>query len=260
MSDINIFVTSDLTASERRISPQWDLKYFKGKLEIITGIPQKYQTIQRYQGASNNYDVISDAKDYTEEKDSNILLLQFGIIPYSRLHIVDANPDSQLSLLQDDENKDNIVGFELPEDEYVKRTDSVLSWKRAHKLGRFDPEITLRRSKREEENYSSLASLEIGKRCRIISILGERRGTVRFVGKVPTLDDDLWVGVEFDEPVGKNDGSLDGVKYFDSKQSFGSFVKPKSVEVGDFPPLGTFSDTIVDEGVYNDEEQDDDEI
>ena len=255
MSDINIFITSDLTASERRISPQWDLKYFKNKLELITGIPQRYQTIQRFEGTSDKYDIISDAKNYAEEKDSNILLLQIGIIPYSRLHIVDTNPDSQLSLLQDDEDKDKTFRFELPEYEYAKRTDSVLSWKRAHKLGRFDPELISRRSKREEENYSSLPSLEIGKRCRVISILGERRGTVRFVGKIPSLDDDLWVGVQFDEPVGKNDGSLDGVKYFDSKQNHGSFVKPKSVEAGDFPPLGTLSDTFTDEDIDNDEEE-----
>ena len=38
MSDINVYITSDLTSSERRISPQWDIQYLKKKLELITGI------------------------------------------------------------------------------------------------------------------------------------------------------------------------------------------------------------------------------
>lgn len=47
----------------------------------------------------------------------------------------------------------------------------------------------------------------------------------------------IYIGVEWDMPVGKNDGSVDGVRYFTCEAGYGSFVLPKVLSKG--LPLAT---------------------
>lgn len=46
--------------------------------------------------------------------------------------------------------------------------------------------------------------LQVGDRCEVDP--GGKRGEVKFVGKVDTLAAGYWIGVQYDEPVGKHDG------------------------------------------------------
>lgn len=45
---------------------------------------------------------------------------------------------------------------------------------------------------------------KVGDRCQVEP--GEKRGVVKFVGQAETLAPGFWVGIQYDEPLGKHDG------------------------------------------------------
>lgn len=49
--------------------------------------------------------------------------------------------------------------------------------------------------------------------------------TVRFIGPT-SFSDGLWVGLELEYPKGKNDGCVQGIRYFECRDKFGMFVRP----------------------------------
>lgn len=57
------------------------------------------------------------------------------------------------------------------------------------------------------------------------------------MGPCQGLPKGFWAGVQYDEPVGKNDGTIKGVQYFSCLPNYGAFVRPDTVTAGDFPPL-----------------------
>lgn len=143
----------------------------------------------------------------------------------------------------------------MPETQYEQLSDTVLAWKKKQKLGRFDPNAKsakemaeLRRLKDEDD--INRKGIVVGLRCRV-GRDDSRRGIVRFVGEVRGLGGEKeegckWVGVELDEPVGRNDGSAkieaeggaqETRRVFECKDKFGVFVRPEKVEAGDWPPL-----------------------
>jgi tubulin-specific chaperone B len=90
-----------------------------------------------------------------------------------------------------------------------------------------------------------VAAIPLGARCEVSP--GAKRGAVRFVGAIPSLPPGPWVGVQYDEPVGKNDGTPPAAvggggsgppaRLFECAPGFGGFVRPAAVTVGDFPPV-----------------------
>lgn len=86
-------------------------------------------------------------------------------------------------------------------EDYEKRNDSVLAWKKRNQLGRFDPNSDENKEKEVQRQWQEVKEreIEVGKRCRV----GERRGVVRFVGTVEEIPGKgVWVGFECDEPTG----------------------------------------------------------
>ena len=56
------------------------------------------------------------------------------------------------------------------------------------------------------------------------------RGVVRFCGST-SFAPGKWIGIELDEPTGKNDGTVQGIRYFTCKLPHGMFVRPSQVRV-----------------------------
>nr|CDS15645.1 Cytoskeleton associated protein CAP Gly [Echinococcus granulosus] len=65
----------------------------------------------------------------------------------------------------------------------------------------------------------STGSLQVGNR---VQVSGSRVGTVRFIGPTDFAAGE-WVGIELDEPLGKNDGTVMGRRYFTCKPNHGLF-------------------------------------
>jgi len=72
-------------------------------------------------------------------------------------------------------------------------------------------------------------AIKVGDRCQVEP--GEKRGVVKFVGQAETLGPGFWIGVQYDEPLGKHDGMVKGTRYFDCPPLHGAMVRPDKVQV-----------------------------
>eukprot|EP00729_Bicosta_minor_P027717 gene27717-34060_t len=106
-----------------------------------------------------------------------------------------------------------------------------------NKMGRFNEEFAAdqaaAQAAKESEGAEKAATMKVGNRCEC-SKGGKKRGEVMYVGQ-PEFAAGWWIGIKYDEPLGKNDGTAKGKRYFECMQGFGHFVRPADVEVGDYP-------------------------
>lgn len=77
-----------------------------------------------------------------------------------------------------------------------------------------------------------LSDFEVGQ---TIELTDGRTATVRFLGN-PHFAAGDWVGVELDHATGKNDGAVQGRRYFDCSPGYGMFVKPNAISVVEYEP------------------------
>uniref|UniRef100_A0A3B4YF84 CAP-Gly domain-containing protein n=1 Tax=Seriola lalandi dorsalis TaxID=1841481 RepID=A0A3B4YF84_SERLL len=83
--------------------------------------------------------------------------------------------------------------------------------------------------KETQRKKSSIASLdpeglnvEVGDQ---VLVAGQKHGIVRFYGKTDFAPG-YWFGIELDQPTGKHDGSVFGVRYFNCLPKYGVFAPP----------------------------------
>ncbi|XWW98673.1 hypothetical protein V2A60_006675 [Cordyceps javanica] len=69
----------------------------------------------------------------------------------------------------------------------------------------------------------------------IVQLNDGRKATVRFAGQT-SFQVGEWIGVELEDKTGKNDGSVQGQRYFDCPLGYGMFVKPMMATIIAQPP------------------------
>lgn len=82
-------------------------------------------------------------------------------------------------------------------------------------LGQYNEETLRKKEKQLEEEKALAESTVIGSRCKVsVPNMSTKLGTAMYAGPIEGLTG-YWVGVKYDEPLGKNDGSY--VKFLFSK-------------------------------------------
>ena len=170
------------------------------------------------------------------------------------LHVVDTNPYS-MSANGGLEDTSLVKKYEMSDEEYNKRKNTLRSYKR--EMLKKDPNFKFDWSQagknglkgvKGKENQGertypgpeSVAGMKVGNRCEVNP--GARRGEIMYLGEVKELLPGHWIGVKFDEPLGKNDGSVKGTRYFQCANRYGGFCRASNLQVGDFPEADLFAD------------------
>lgn len=225
---VNVRLTSTLSSfeSKGRFNRGITIAELKGKLEMIVGASASCMDLELFS--------VSD--QFLQKLDNNEALLgSFPVDDDCRIHVIDRSGGQ----LGDFTDVSQVEKFELSDDAYEKRSDSARSFMKKQRVGRFNEEEMAKKKAeveaREEEQKAAAEAMSVGSRCQVqVSGQPTKLGTVMFVGTTD-FKPGHWVGVKYDEPLGKNDGSVNGKRYFECPNKYGAFVKPLSVTVGDFP-------------------------
>ncbi|KAH8857664.1 CAP-Gly domain-containing linker protein 4 [Schistosoma japonicum] len=68
-----------------------------------------------------------------------------------------------------------------------------------------------------------------------VLVAGQRKGILRFIGQTQFAPG-IWYGVELEQPVGKNNGSINGIRYFDCAVGHGIFAPINRIQKIPVPP------------------------
>lgn len=228
-SIVNVNITSSISsfAVEKRYPKNLTIGELKGKLELVTGASAGSMILELYNREKQFICALTN---------DNALLGSFPVDNGMRIHV----NDSQMKK-GEFEDVSKVAKFELSEEDYSKRSDSVKAFLEKNRLGKYNEEDV--RKKAEEQQLKDLEeerlakSLGLDQRCEVtVPNQPKKRGQIKFVG-LTDFKPGYWVGVQYDEPLGKNDGSVEGKRYFSCPNKYGAFVKPAHVQVGDFPEL-----------------------
>lgn len=219
--DLEITTNATDFPMEKKYPAGMSLNDLKKKLELVVGTTVDSMRIQLFDG---------DDQLKGELTDGAKSLKDLGVRDGYRIHAVDVTGGNE-----DFKDESMVEKYEMSDDTYGKRTDSVRAWKK--KMQEEQGSAAPMENESDKLNEEAAKNIMVGNRCEVtVGAQMARRGEVAYVGATK-FKEGVWVGVKYDEPVGKNDGSVAGVRYFDCDPKYGGFVRPVDVKVGDFPEL-----------------------
>ncbi|PUZ49668.1 hypothetical protein GQ55_7G344200 [Panicum hallii var. hallii] len=214
-------------AADIRVSQQTTVEALKDKLWRKTGTAVASMRLQlRDDTGAKIADLDDDAAP----------LAAYG--PYNgyRIHVLDLDPSSLTSggWLEDTSLVDK---YKMSDEAYDKLHTNFRKFKE-----KMAPKNSTSEDKEQSEKHMEelCSKIKVGDRCEVEP--GAKRGTVKFVGRAEALGRGFWVGVQYDEPLGKHDGMVKGIRFFECPQGHGAIVRPEKVKVGDYPERDPFEE------------------
>jgi tubulin-folding cofactor B len=215
---------------EKRFAKDITIVNLKDKLELICG----------YMASDMKLKLLNKEKKYLCDIDDESKML--GFYPVEDGYFLQVNATKSVLGPGIGEDDPNFKKFELTDEEYAKKKGTVKEFKQKNKLGQYadhNKELVEQKEREAKEKIETekklIESMKVGDRCQVkVANAPTRLGTVMYLGELVNKPGHF-VGVKYDEPLGKNDGTADGKRYFQCLPNYGGFVKPECITVGDFP-------------------------
>lgn len=215
---------SDL-GCERAFNRNITVGELKQRLELITGAAFDRMKLEVRNKSSPN-----DLLD-TLTEDSKPLKDYASIIEGVLLRVIDPSMKNIF------DETDAVERLRISEERY-QNISNVREVMQKYGHPRFSNKKADNVNEEERNTKENLQNFEVGKRCEVRTKgNAPRRGEVKYIGEICLKPGVTFIGVQLDEPQGKNDGTAGKVRYFECEPNYGVFVRPTDVEVGDFPEL-----------------------
>lgn len=153
------------------------------------------------------------------------------------LHVDDRDPYSTIAKYQDIRNLKEEDKFVMTDEQYDKREGTLRDHFRKNPAlkAKWLAEQGKKPAREDDEDKEWADNAKVGDRCEVsMSEGGKERGTVAYVGKLHERPG-YYIGTILDLPVGRNNGTVRGQKYFECSDGYGIMTWASRVEVGDFP-------------------------
>ncbi|XP_046908668.2 CAP-Gly domain-containing linker protein 3 [Dermatophagoides farinae] len=206
------------------------VRYFTCKQRY--GIFVSFARIAKVMSSSNSKNSpaqIRSSQDVSESEDDSDMSLN-----YSGTSSLDLLQFTQLKNTESKLNNSNHHNNNNNDDHNVKNHNKPAIRRSMSLCRNISTTTTTKRHSDKGEYISNSNSLPHEKswlRIGVNVLVNGMVGSIRYIGPVHFAAKGIFLGIELRTPSGKNDGSIDGKRYFTCKPNHGLFARPKKVTI-----------------------------